>query len=226
VPTQVRDRVTDHLGTVDQAAEQDERDRHHQRRPHRHREAGPHAGSTSDHVAEPPAQSTTEAEQQRAQGDVPSPAEADHGESGRPEEDAQELASARSFSDPGRCDQHGEQDLRLQHQRCQARRHPGVHRGVEQPELAQGHEQAHSEHGPPGSLGTRHEERRRHQHSSEAERDEGQWRHPGRVVESPLDDDEVETPDRGDEDGEKGMARTHATSVAAHHHVAPAMACE
>jgi hypothetical protein len=138
---------------------------------------------------------------------VPAPAETDREQAGGTDRDARELAGGRQLVQRRRGDQHREDHLRLQHQRGQPGRHPGRHRGVEQPELAEGHERAHPDHRPPRHRGTAYERGRRQRDRGEPDRGEQQRRH---VRHAPGDHHEVEAPDRGDQRGEQRVAQRHA----------------
>ena len=67
----------------------------------------------------------------------------------RPEQDAGDLRGGRQLPQRPGGDHHGEDHLGLEHEGGQPGRHPGVHGGVEEPELAQRHE--HPDQRPPAA---------------------------------------------------------------------------
>ena len=149
-----------------------------------------------------------QAQRERGGGDVPTPPGADHDQADRAERDAGDLGGGRPLAQhPGR-DHDREDDLRLEHQRGQAGRHAGGHRHVEEAELAQRHEHARPPPAPATArrAGGTSSTAGKH-HDREPDRGEQQRRH---ALHAPVDDHEVEAPDRGDQGGEERVAAVHA----------------
>jgi len=202
--------VGDGPGAVEEQREAQQRDGHDGGGPDGHRQAGLLPDPAGHDVAAGPGESGAEAEHQRHERGRGTAADGDDGQPDEPHEDAQLLAGRGPFVQRQRRDDHGEHHLHLQDERRQARRHPEVERGVEQPELADAHEQADEGDVAPGHRGPADEEEGRHEHGDEPKRGEGQRRH---VVQADVDDDEVAAPHDGDEDGGEGVADGHAPIV-------------
>ncbi len=82
---------------------------------------------------------------------------------------------------------------------------------VEQCELAEADERADEQQVTPGERGPSDEEHGWDTHDDEADGEEEQGRH---IVEPDPDGHEVAAPDERDEDGQCGVARTHALESA------------
>jgi hypothetical protein len=167
----------------------------------------------------PPGQPGEQAQQQRTEADVPVAAERDHRQTGHPEPDPRYLRRTGPLAQRHRRDHDGEHHLRLQHQRGQAWRHPGVHGDVEQPELPQAHERPHRGQHPPRCQRTRHQQAGREGDQQEPDGREQQRRH---AAHPPVDHHEVEAPQHGDQGGEEGIAAGMCAIVGAEDDEAPA----
>ena len=131
----------------------------------------------------------------------------DDGETDRADDDAGDLRRRRQLAQHAGGDQDREDDLGLEHQGGETGRHPGVHRDVEEAELAQRHEDPDRRDHPPRRVRAADEEDRREDHEREPDRHEQQRRD---AVHPPVDHHEVEAPDGGDEGGEEGVTAVHA----------------
>jgi len=197
---------------VQTQAEQQQRHRDDERGPDDQRESvGRRRGrAPGDDVADAPRQRGRDAQQQRQQRDVAAASDADDHQADAGDEDPDDLPRGRPLSQPCGRDDHGEDHLGLQHQRREPRRHPEVHRAVEQAELAQRHEHPDRHDGLPRRRRTRDQEHGRQDDDGEPQRDEEQRRY---VVHPPLDHHEVETPDSRDQRGEQRVAQIHGPSL-------------
>src|SRR4029450_7769076 len=108
-----------------------------QRRPDRHRQARGGTYASGHDVAGGPRQCAGEAEQDREEWRVGGTAERDDGETDQADEDAELLSSGRALVEGQRGDDDGEDDLNLNNERREARRHAQVQRQVEKAELAE-----------------------------------------------------------------------------------------
>jgi hypothetical protein len=136
----------------------------------------------------------------------------DHDQPGRPQQRARDLPAGRALAQRQPGDDQGEDDLGLQDQRRQTGRHPELQADVQQAELAQAHEGADRDHGPPARGGAGHDEDQREGDQGEPDRDQQQRRHAGQPL---VDDHEVDAPDHGDQDGERAVLGGHRTSIRA-----------
>ncbi len=112
-------------------------------------------------------------------------------------------------------ERHGEEDLRLHHERRQGGRDLPIHGNEQDAELAHPDEQAIG-----GQIAPRHrrppdEKYRWNQGRREAQRREHQRR---QILQTDMDDDKVATPHRHDGDGEQPMSQRNV--VGAHDHAA------
>ncbi len=101
---------------------------------------------------------------------------------------------------------HRDHDLGLQQQGRQPRRHARGQRQVQEPELPQRHQQPYGDDHAPARSRARDQQDRWEQHDAEAQ-DEQQQRRD--VLQTPVDDDEVEAPDGGDQGGEQAVTSVH-----------------
>jgi len=123
----------DLVGPVDGHGQGEQRQRHHQRGPDGHRQAGaepapprvdghgirrlrPAGGAAGSDVADRPRRRGGGDEHQPDQGSGGRPAGRDDGQADGPDRDAGDLRPAGSLVQRQRRDEHGEHHLRLQHQ--------------------------------------------------------------------------------------------------------------
>ncbi|GGR66445.1 hypothetical protein GCM10010197_37570 [Nocardioides luteus] len=217
LPPEGRHPVAYAVGAVDHQRQRQQRKRHDQRRPDRQPEATGHLRGSGDHVADRPRQRGEEAEEERDGGYVAAPAERHHDQADGAGEHPGHLHRARTLPEHTGRDHDGEHDLRLEHEPGEPGRHPRGHAGVEQPELAHAHEDPDRHDHPPGSLRAREQEDRRERDQDEPRREQQQRRHRVTLarLESPVDDDEVEAPQDGDEHGEQRVTAVHTSRMKA-----------
>ncbi len=194
-------------GPVDHEGEDQQRHGYDDRRPHRQRQSAGHARGPRDHVADAPRERRQETEDQCGASHVSAAADGNDSQPGRTDNNAQYLSSGRPLAQHAGRDDHGEDDLGLQHQGGQTRRHAGRHRDVQEAELPERHEDSDRGDCPPVGGGRADEEDGRYDDGGEPDRREQERRD---VVHAPVDDHEVETPDRGDEGGKKRVAQVHS----------------
>jgi len=125
---------------------------------------------------------------------------------------AGDLGPARPLAQRDGGDHDAERHLGLEHECGQAGRHAQVQGQVQERELAQAHEPANGGDRLERHGRALHEEARGHGDDREADRGE-QQRRDG--LHAPVDDDEVEAPQGGDEGGQAGVFTIHPASVAA-----------
>jgi molybdenum-dependent DNA-binding transcriptional regulator ModE len=117
-----------------------------------------------------------------------------------------DLRAAQALAEQPDREQHGEEDLELEHERREPRRHPLVHRDEQEAELARADRGPDGDHPAPVRAGAPDEEDRREDHEREAQGDEEQRRER---LERDVQDDEIQAPDEGDREGEQGVAGRH-----------------
>jgi len=120
------------------------------------------------------------------------------------------LQPRRPLAERERRDHDREHDVRLQEQCGDARLQAERHRGVEQGELAEAHEEADADDGLPARERARHDDDRKGD-DGEADGDEEERRDAGHA---PVDDDEVEAPHRRHEGGQQHVSSRHPPSSA------------
>ncbi|GGX69593.1 hypothetical protein GCM10010324_13240 [Streptomyces hiroshimensis] len=129
------------------------------------------------------------------------------------------MGAAEPFAQCGHGEEGREDRLDLQDERGQAGGHPQVHAGEQEPELAHAEDQSDGDDPPPPDLWPPDEEDGRHGGGEEAQGGEEQWRE---VVQADVDDDEVDAPYGGDENGEGEVQGTHTSQPRRPDSVAPA----
>ena len=157
-----------------------------------------------------PGQCRTEGEHEGQRGCRAGAAGSHDDQPGGADGDADEGRPLGVLAEPHERDQHGEDDLGLEHERGQTGRHAEVQRGVEQAELADAHEQPDQGDVDRTRGRAADEEDRRQRHEGEPDRGEGQRWH---VADAFVDHDEVDAPDGRGQAGEQRGSEGHASIV-------------
>lgn len=162
------------------------------------------------HIGDPPAGSGGDDEGEGEQR--PRHALVDRGEPdpGQGHGHADDTEPPRAFGEDGGCQEGREDRLGLEDERGESRGHSGVHADEEQPELPHPQGQSDTNDPLPGDLRPADEEDGGDGRDEEAQCGEEQWRE---VVEPDVDDDEVHTPDGGDEYGEGDVYGAHVLRI-------------
>jgi hypothetical protein len=195
---------------VDQERQSQQRNGYDQRRPDRQGQPTPDPRGTGDDVADAPRQGTEDAQEERRQRHMPAPPDRHDREADTADHRATDLGCGGQLMQPPRSDHDGEDHLGLQHQGRQTGWHAGSHRDVEEAELSQTHEGADSRDRAPRRGWTSEQEDGREDHGDEPDGDEEQRRD---AVHAPVDDDEVEAPQCGDDGSEQGVPEVHGSSL-------------
>ena len=187
--------------------EREQRQRRHEAQPHHHRQhvdlplaphqdvaAGP-GNARREHKREPEGRHVAGALHRRA----------DAAEAGAGDEHARDLPQRRTFAKHERGEEDREEDLGLHHDRGETRRHADLHAREQERELAEEPGTADQDQPLPG-------QRRPRQDEAGKRRDEeaqGREKQRRERAEPPLNDNEVEAPERRDEHREGDMDGFH-----------------